>query len=273
MLVSKRPDYYFEMIRDKIDSYTIEDGLISNFKGIIIPRVNVQLDSFIDIFFPHICDFNYTLEEEKTYYSCMKEWFPILRYLGDRYLNHQNCSINWDAVRNHELLPLHGSFYFNENARIKKDDVVFDIGAAPGDFTATAFAKGAKTVYAFEPSQNGLKKLHHLSEVSKKIDIVDMMVGSKVVEDSQMITLDHYCKIEKIDKLDFIKMDVEGMENEVLIGAERILSELHPNMAICTYHKPGDRKKLTESVLKINSNYKITYGRSVMYCYIPSYDH
>ena len=34
---------------------------------------------------------------------------------------------------------------------IKKNDIVFDIGAAPGDFSALSIANGASKVYAFEP--------------------------------------------------------------------------------------------------------------------------
>lgn len=39
----------------------------------------------------------------------------------------------------------------------------------------------------------------------------------------------------KIDKVDFIKMDIEGAELKALEGASRILSS-HPKIAIASYH-------------------------------------
>jgi hypothetical protein len=39
------------------------------------------------------------------------------------------------------------------------------------------------------------------------------------------LTLDHYCQINKIDKIDVIKLDVQGFELNVLQGATNVLRE------------------------------------------------
>lgn len=56
----------------------------------------------------------------------------------------------------------------------------------------------------------------------------------------------HEVMVERLDdvlsgeRITFIKMDVEGSELEALKGAENIIKNQHPKMAICLYHKIED---------------------------------
>ncbi len=60
----------------------------------------------------------------------------------------------------------------------------------------------------------------------------DSWLSEKVVESNQkkvnMITLDEFLENEKINKLDFIKLDVEGSEISVLNGAKKTLEKFKP---------------------------------------------
>jgi hypothetical protein len=43
-----------------------------------------------------------------------------------------------------------------------------------------------------------------------------------------VVTLDAFCRQNSVARLDFIKVDVEGMELEVFRGGQRVLSEMRP---------------------------------------------
>jgi FkbM family methyltransferase len=54
----------------------------------------------------------------------------------------------------------------------------------------------------------------------------------------------------------FIKMDIEGAELEALKGAERMIRENKPKLAICAYHNPEDVYTLLELVKSYRDDYK-----------------
>lgn len=64
----------------------------------------------------------------------------------------------------------------------------------------------------------------------------------------------------------FIKMDIEGAEKEALLGAERIIRQKRPKLAISAYHKPEDIYELAQLIQKFNPNYRFSlqrYGRGI----------
>ncbi|QLH74224.1 MAG: FkbM family methyltransferase [Methanomassiliicoccales archaeon] len=215
------PKGYRNCIQQMAESYISEDNKYYDFNGIIVPKQSFRLDSFLDIFYPHILGLKYSLEEEKKYYSILKDWLPILRYLGDRFSTDPKNVIDWNKSRAGLILPLHGSFYFNEKVKIETGDVVFDVGAAPGDFASTASAMGASHIYCFEPNQAGINKISLLLNYEKSITIIPKMLGANEDINKNIISLDNYIDTNSIDRIDFIKIDVEGMENDVLLGAKK----------------------------------------------------
>ena len=56
------------------------------------------------------------------------------------------------------------------------------------------------------------------------------MLGATGDIESKIITLDSYCEANGIEKLDFMKVDVEGMELQVFKGAERALKRFKPTI-------------------------------------------
>jgi FkbM family methyltransferase len=135
--------------------------------------------------------------------------------------------------------------------------VLFDVGANKGDFSIALqhiFSGVNHTIYSFEPSldiYNHLKEkvsiypnikpfqialgdvstklvLHKRSQfsgmnslVERKMEHYDIQFDIK--EEITVSTLDEFCASNNINKIDFIKMDVEGYEYKCLLGAKRML--------------------------------------------------
>jgi hypothetical protein len=124
----------------------------------------------------------------------------------------------------------YGQFYVN------KSDVVVDIGSSEGLFGLSIIDR-AKVLYLFECDTAWIEALTETFRPWKdKVKIVNKYVSD--IDTDKSITLDSYFKEECIN---FIKMDVEGAENEILAGAKNILSSSENlKIAICTYHRKND---------------------------------
>lgn len=55
----------------------------------------------------------------------------------------------------------------------------------------------------------------------------------------------------------FIKMDIEGAEREALLGAQRLIRNSQPTLAICVYHRPEDIWDLPLLIAELNPNYEM----------------
>ena len=87
------------------------------------------------------------------------------------------------------------------------------------------------------------------SEEAKKTD-------SDCIEEIDVVSLDNYLKDKRVT---FIKMDIEGAEWDTLLGAEEIIRQNRPRLAISVYHKMGDFIRIPEYLLSIHSDYKIYF--------------
>ena len=156
-------------------------------------------------------------------------------------------------------------------------DTVFDVGAYVGMFTVKAsdmVGKGG-IVYAIEPEPRNLTYLDKNTKDLPNVKIVRAIIGSKVgtgrlyissASPCHTVAYHHKNSIEiemiTLDSLeiqpDFVKIDAEGSELEILKGSEKII-EKGTRFAIACYHDlPGGGKEL-EPVVKFleNRDYKV----------------
>jgi FkbM family methyltransferase len=168
-------------------------------------------------------------------------------------------------------------------SNIKKDDKVFDIGAHKGAYLfymSKIVGKSGK-VYAFEPQSILYKYLLTLkglfscevilenlalSDSSKEqvlnipahknenksspgASLSNNFAGQKIIktEKIQSISLDEYCSRSNI-RPDFLKIDVEGHELEVLKGAEEILKSYKPGLIVEIEERHIGIEKLNETI-------------------------
>ncbi len=88
-------------------------------------------------------------------------------------------------------------------------------------------------------------------QATKEQEIKDNCYHDYQAEDIN--TLDNLIK----EKVDFIKMDIEGAEQDAIEGASKTIKKHHPILAICIYHKAEDWYKVPKMVLDIRSDYKV----------------
>ena len=60
-----------------------------------------------------------------------------------------------------------------------------------------------------------------------------------------------------VDKVGYIKLDIEGAEKNALLGASQIIQRDKPILAICSYHLQDDLIELPKLVLNICPEYKL----------------
>lgn len=146
------------------------------------------------------------------------------------------------------------------NAFLKEGDIFFDIGANIGLFSLIAAKKVGEQgkVYAFEPSPKTFARLKDNVEVNKLQNVFSFNLGlsdkkeklklnvsedgfdawnsfaklddinyQKVVE-VDVCTLDEFIFDNQIEKIDLIKLDVEGWEKFVLNGGKAFLNAHSP---------------------------------------------
>ncbi|WP_288681185.1 FkbM family methyltransferase [uncultured Brachyspira sp.] len=136
---------------------------------------------------------------------------------------------------------------------VKNDAVVFDIGAFKGD-TAYFFSKKCSNkarIYAFEPDENNYKVLLKIKDKYKlnnviasnilfsnseaEINFLSMDLNRQAVK-MKSTTIDKFVEENNIEKIDYIKMDVERTERNILEGSIKTIKKFKPSLAIAIYH-------------------------------------
>lgn len=155
---------------------------------------------------------------------------------------------------------------------IKKGWTVFDVGAMRGYITVLAanIVGLSGQVHSFEPEEKNYQRLlenislnHYKNVTANKLAVYDRVgvlslnvfkergwhsmgipvVGGKEIQPIQKqniraITLDSYCQTKQINKINLVKIDVEGAEKNVFEGSEDLLKRKAIDMIIFEVSKP-----------------------------------
>jgi FkbM family methyltransferase len=72
----------------------------------------------------------------------------------------------------------------------------------------------------------------------------------------ETLSIDDLVKIERINRLDFIKMDIEGAELAALKGAEQSIKRFRPKLAISVYHNLQDFWEIPQWIQGLSLGYR-----------------
>ncbi len=160
---------------------------------------------------------------------------------------------------------------------VQPGDTVLDCGANVGTFARFALEAGAGKVVAIEPSPENLECLRRNFEaeisagrlvlaakgVWHQEDTMELLVDpdnraadSFVIRRDAatgalrvpLVTIDRLAEELGLERVDFIKMDIEGAETNALRGAAAVMKRDHPRMSISAYHLPTDPDEIPRIV-------------------------
>lgn len=189
-------------------------------------------------------------------------------------------ALHWDLAE--QQVQIYGS-----DARgVRAGDVVLDCGANIGLYTHVALAAGARLVVAIEPAPENLECLRR--NFAPQIQAGRVIVYPKGVWDREdalvlnevpgnsaadsfvisrpqsrkgpvlaLTTIDKLVAELKLDRVDFIKMDIEGAEGKALVGGRATLARFHPRMALAAYHRTDDSDALPAAARRAWRGYRV----------------
>jgi len=159
---------------------------------------------------------------------------------------------------------------------VEKGDVVLDCGAAEGFFSLKAVEQGAGRVICIEPHPAYLRALRLTFQRDEAVTVVGAAIGDEVGEiylsndgiasvvtdhrdgaiPVMVETVDHLCSRLNIEPT-FIKADIEGYEEKMLLGAAQTIAAYRPKLALTTYHRASAGPWMERFLKDIYPNYDI----------------
>ncbi len=195
---------------------------------------------------------------------------------------------NLHFIIDQEFNPLFPHCYTTPPIELSPKSLVLDVGACEGLFAFRLLKqRQAARVISFEPAQASVRYTRLAAEangVAAGLTVEPIAVGrhsgrvSFVQEPSRpeayhvsatgaagagaavdCVSLDDYCAARQLvlTPRDLIKIDAEGSDFDVLLGAERVIRAGKPQIAVTTYHKPQHVFEMVDWLRKIEPAYRL----------------
>ncbi len=181
---------------------------------------------------------------------------------------------------------------YHANDFLKEDSVVIDCGAYLGTFSILAAHLSPNgRIFTFEPTLGMQEILRRNTAPYPQIEVIQSGVGDKsgrkvfmasarapavnTFEDSvlmqehsdyrkhftervevPMVTIDDFVRERNLDRVDFIKMDTEGYEKQIIEGARETIKRFSPTLSLSAYHSSTDKTEVPKLVRTIDSMYQ-----------------
>jgi FkbM family methyltransferase len=179
--------------------------------------------------------------------------------------------------------------YETDFMTMKNGDIVFDMGSSEGFFVEYALQRNARKVFAFEPHPKmsaGIAKTYADRIQTDRVEVVSSALsntdgegmfnnGNEFICEAKLsnqgcypvpvTTFDSFISKRNLPAVDFIKMDVEGEEMNVILGSFEVLRRFKPRLAIAVYHGYNNAVKVKELILQARPDYKVSFGGCYMF--------
>ena len=164
---------------------------------------------------------------------------------------------------------------------VQPDDIVMDIGACNGMFTCHALDRGAKKVYSVEPNKILIETIKKNAKphtnvnkdclipincvIGDNSNYTKNVFGEGYKEEVPILTFKEILKKYDIEKIDYLKIDAEGAEYNILCeenfdfiknNVKHIAVEVHLD---CFENAPELFKKFRDNFLSKFDKHKIKY--------------
>jgi FkbM family methyltransferase len=169
--------------------------------------------------------------------------------------------------------PYKEEFFAPDVQTFSKGEVFVDGGAYDGDSylrfaeSAPEFAKA----YLFEPDSEIYHQAVQRLAGDERVAVCNLGLWSRTTElrfsttggmdgaisnegdtSIRVVAIDDHVK----DKVTHIKLDVEGAEEEALMGAQRQIGTARPKMAVALYHRAGDLWRIPALIERLGGKYQ-----------------
>jgi FkbM family methyltransferase len=181
---------------------------------------------------------------------------------------------------------------YDTKAFLKPDSIIIDGGANIGLFSILAAQMAPRgRVYAFEPAKVTFTALKQNTKDCKNVEVFALGLGDRprkaemmvhgdclsgstlndsgmtaigadkselVPEEVTITTIDAFVAEHKLARVDFIKLDAEGYEKQILRGASDTIRRFRPVLTVSAYHFPNDKSDIVNLIEGIAPEYTHT---------------
>ena len=181
----------------------------------------------------------------------------------------------YDFTMLHEVIDTCYKHYFDPDlVKTTKDTVYVDVGSYIGDSVDNfldTYLEEYKKIYCYEVTDTSLATLKDKFIFNEDIIIRDkalydkkttLSLNTSGVDNSANTITDDKGDIEAVtldedikEKVDIIKMDIEGAEFKAIEGAKKHIKNDSPTLLISIYHGFNDLIRIPKLIKSINKNY------------------
>lgn len=237
--------------------------------------------------FPTAMGEYYQFSHPSVYLDQMPKIAKLFDQLGDDESRRQFAgNLNWRLLLNADGQPAArpDRIYFDPALMNLPDDVVMaDIGAFDGDtLRKFLYWRGNRfgSVYAFEPDPINLQRLKAYAEslpsgLARRVHCVNKAVGEHpgtvqfepsgkpgtIMTGAGSVSVPCVRLDDEFadTRVNYLKFDIEGWENEALAGARQIVKRDRPAVGMSIYHKPTDLFLLPLDIIECCPDYKFYF--------------